>query len=50
MEIGTKLVVFDKMRDGEPDEYLVVVDEDGNYWSIQPEWLTQIVNGPELVT
>ena len=37
--VGTKLVVFDRMREGQPDEYLVAEDEAGNMWSIQPVFL-----------
>ena len=39
-EMGDKLVVFDHYRVGQPDEYVVVEDERGNLWHIQPEWLT----------
>lgn len=46
IDIGTKLVVFDRMREGQPDEYLVVEDEAGNMWHIQPEFLCE-TNGPE---
>jgi hypothetical protein len=37
--IGTKLVIWDHYRVGQPDEYFVADDEEGNSWHIQPEWL-----------
>lgn len=49
MEEGDKLVVFDHCRVGQPDEYVVVQDENGNSWHIQPEWLAG-PNGPDSWT
>jgi hypothetical protein len=39
LQPGDKLVVFDRMFEGEPDEYLVVQDGAGNLWRMEPEWL-----------
>jgi hypothetical protein len=39
LETGDKLVVLYWMFDGGPDNYIVVEDEAGNLWGIEPGWL-----------
>jgi hypothetical protein len=45
LQPGDLLTVDVIMREGEEDEYYVLLDLDGNLWHARPEWLTAI--GPE---
>ena len=45
LQPGDLLTVDEIMREGEQDEYYVLLDLDGNLWHVMPDYLTTIEPG-----